>query len=209
MDPEKEKIINFVGQKFFKEGFYKISMDELARELQVSKKTIYKYFPSKEKLVEEIVDDLISCIKYEITSIINAKENVIWKFVSVLKMYNRHLIRATDKWQHDIQIHTPHIWQKIDKFRTETIYYGLNILLEQGKKEKLIEDFPNELIIAAFVSNIRAVMNTEFILKNKFSMQQAFGYTYEILMNGILTKLGLEKYHKMKEKTEIEASSKI
>jgi len=203
MDQEKEKIIKFSRQKFFKEGFYKTTMDELAREMQVSKKTIYKYFPSKEKLVEEIVDDLINEIDCSVTDIINTKENVVYKFVRCLNMYNRYLIQLSERWQHDIQVHTPVIWQKIDTFRTDKIYEGLNRVLEQGKKEKLVEDFPNELIITAFTSTVQSVMNKDFILKSKFSMQQAFAYAFEMLLNGILTKQGLEKYRKMKDNFEL------
>ena len=40
---EKDRILNFAITKFHAEGFYKTSMDEIARELQISKKTIYKY----------------------------------------------------------------------------------------------------------------------------------------------------------------------
>lgn len=203
MDPEKEKIIKHSQQKFFNEGFHKTTMDELAKELQVSKKTIYKYFPSKEKLVEEITDDIISVIDEDIKNIIEAKENVVWKFVRVLKMYNSRTMCFSNKWQHDVQVHTPHIWRKIDNFRTEKIFSGLSELLQQGKKEKLIQDFPNELIIASFVSTIRTVMNQDFIFRNNFSIQQAFYYTFEMLLRGILTKPGLEKYHKMKEEFEI------
>jgi AcrR family transcriptional regulator len=203
MDPEKEKIIKHSQQKFLLEGFHKTTMDELARELQVSKKTIYKYFPSKEKLVEEITDDIISSSDEDIKKIIEADENVVWKFVKVLKMYNNRAMQFSNKWQHDIQVHTPQIWRKIDNFRTEKIFSGLHKLLEQGKKEKLVLDFPNEIIVASFVNTIRTVMNQDFIFRNNFSIQQAFYYTFEMLMRGILTKAGLEKYHKMKEEFEI------
>ncbi len=178
-------------------------MDELAKELQVSKKTIYKYFPSKEKLVEEIADDLICCSDCDIKNIIDADENVVWKFVRVLRMYNHRAMQFSNKWQHDIQVHTPLIWEKLDNFRTEKIFSGLNKLLEQGKKEKLVSDFPNEIIIASFINTVRAVMNQDFIFKNNFSVQQAFYYTFEMLLRGILTKQGIEEYHKMKAEFEI------
>ncbi|MBK7254925.1 MAG: helix-turn-helix transcriptional regulator, partial [Ignavibacteria bacterium] len=48
---EKEKILNYSRNKFHREGFYKTSMDEISSELHISKKTIYKYFSSKEKLL--------------------------------------------------------------------------------------------------------------------------------------------------------------
>ena len=81
---------------------------------------------------------------------------------------------------------------------------GAKKLLEQGKREKLVENYPSEIMVSAFVSTIRAVMNPEFILANKFSMQQAFKYSYEMLLNGILTELGKQKYQETKKLFEKE-----
>lgn len=201
---EKEKIIKFAEDKFFSEGFYKITMDEIAQELQISKKTIYKFFPSKEKLVEEISDDVINSVCGNVEKIVDCGENVVIKFVKMLYMYNNNLVKFSDKWYRDLQLHTPHIWQKIDKMRTEKIYMGAKKLLEQGKREKLVENYPSEIMVSAFVSTIRAVMNPEFILVNKFSMQQAFKYSYEMLLNGILTELGKQKYQETKKLFERE-----
>ena len=206
---EREKIIKFAQQKFFREGFYKSTMDELAKELQISKKTIYKYFPSKEKLVEEISSDLTCSTDSEIAGIIEARENVVWKFVKILKMYSHRLVNFSDKWRHDLQVHSPYIFENLTKYRSEKIYSILNKLIEQGKKEKLIKNFPNEIIIACFNSTIQSVVNPEFILINKFSMYQAFVFTFEMLLSGILTQKGLEKFNKMKEEFEIEFQQNI
>jgi AcrR family transcriptional regulator len=205
---EKDKILKFAQNKFFSEGFYKISMDEIAQELQMSKKTIYKYFPSKEKLVEEISDCVIDSVCGNVEEIIDCSENVVIKFVKMLYMYNSNLIKFSDKWYRDLQLHTPHIWQKIDKMRMEKIYANAKKILEQGKKEKLVENYPSEIMVEAFASTIRAVMNPEFILMNKFSMQQAFKYSYEMLLNGILTDLGKLKYQETKKLFEKEIQSR-
>ena len=55
---EQDKIFSYAKSLFLKEGFYKITMDNLASGLKVSKKTIYKYFGSKELLVESIVESI-------------------------------------------------------------------------------------------------------------------------------------------------------
>jgi AcrR family transcriptional regulator len=201
---EKEKILKFTQNKFINEGFYKTTMDEIATELQMSKKTIYKYFPSKEKLVEEISEDFITCATTDLDDIIHSRDNVIVKFVKLLNMYSSRMMSHSDKWYRDLQLHMPHIWHKVDKFRTERILSITIILLEQGRKEKLIEPYPPEIIIASFISTIRAVVNPEFILMNKFSMQEAFKYTFEMLLNGILTEQGKEKYLKTKKLFETE-----
>jgi AcrR family transcriptional regulator len=196
---EREKILKYAQEKFSREGFYKISMDELAREMQVSKKTIYKHFLSKEKLVEAIVDDVISYINIEINNIIDSDESVVTKFVRILNTYIHRILPYSDRWVKDLQMHMPSINQKVDKFRTDKIYYGLNKLLRQGKKENLVENYPSEIIVASFVSTMRMITNPDFILQNRFSMEEAFRYIYEILLNGILTGQGKDNYIQTKK----------
>jgi AcrR family transcriptional regulator len=204
INPEKDKIIKFAQQKFFSKGFYKTTMDEISRELQMSKKTIYKYFPSKEILVEEITDEMLSGAVCEIDNIVDGDESVVIKFVKMLHRYMNNTARFSERWYRDLQLHTPHIWTKIDKVREEKIIRGARKLLEQGKREKLVEHYPSEIIVASFIATIRSVMNPDFILANRFSMHQAFKYTFDLLLNGILTRQGKELYVKAKEQFEKE-----
>jgi AcrR family transcriptional regulator len=208
-NPEKDKIIKFAQQKFFSEGFYKTTMDEISRELQMSKKTIYKYFLSKEKLVEEITDIMLNDANCEIEAIVDSDDSVVIKFVKMLNRYMTNVSKFSERWYRDLQVHTPHIWKKIETLREEKIVRGSKKLIEQGKREKLIEHYPAEIIIAAFISTIRTVMNPGFILANKFSMQQAFKYTFELLLNGILTPQGKELYEKTKLRFEKELGKQI
>lgn len=201
---EKDKIIKFAQQKFFSEGFYKTTMDEISRELQISKKTIYKFFPSKEKLVEEITDCMLEDTSCEIETITDSDENVVMKFVRILYQHLNTVSKFSSRWYKDLQLHTPHIWQKIEKLREEKIIRAARKLLDQGKREKLIEHYPSEIIVASFIATFREVMNPNFILANKFSMHQALKYTFELLLNGILTKQGKEEYIKTKENFEKE-----
>ncbi|MCK5457664.1 MAG: helix-turn-helix transcriptional regulator, partial [Melioribacteraceae bacterium] len=71
MTLEKHKILLFASEKFFRDGFRKVSMDELAKEMKISKKTIYRHFASKEEIVEATVDSLQTNLKRAIDQIIN------------------------------------------------------------------------------------------------------------------------------------------
>jgi AcrR family transcriptional regulator len=200
---EKVKILNFAENKFITEGFYKISMDEIAKELRMSKKTIYKHFPSKDILVSSVSDDIFSQMNSDISFVIDSSENVVNKFCRILSLYMSKLMHISDKWYRDLRLHAPELWDKIEKMRSEKIYSLLNKLLKQGKKEKLIEDYPNELILAAFVSTVKAVVNPEFISKNKYSLRRTFLFTFEMLLNGILTIQGRELYVKTKRSLKL------
>jgi AcrR family transcriptional regulator len=171
-------------------------MDELARDMRISKKTIYKYFPSKGHLIKEISTSVINCVLDELNSVVEGEGNTIYKFIRITNLYQKNIIKIDNKWYRDLQMHAPEIWNQIEELRTENILYFMKRLLKQGKKEKLIEDFPNEIIITVIISAVRDVINPDFIIRNKFSIDQAADHTFNLLLNAILTPNGKEIYHK-------------
>jgi len=195
---EKEKILNYSRNKFHREGFYKTSMDEISSELHISKKTIYKYFSSKEKLLEEICSGTSCDIGNRLDSIVDGKDNVVIKFVRILNFHSNFSRNISDKWLRDLSIHAPDIKKNIDEKKNERINKVVEKLLEQGKKEKLIEDYPSKLIIMVFNSSLTSALNSDFLINNNFSMHDAFRITYEMLLNGILTEKGKIQFYKTK-----------
>ena len=195
---DRDRILNFTTEKFHKEGFYKISMDEIARELHVSKKTIYKYFPSKEKLLEEICWETSKFIDKHINDIIHSKTDVVTKIVKLLNLHRNFIMDISDKWLTDLRIHAPEIKYRLDDTRNEKIIRFSSKLIEQGKREKLIKNYPTPIIVTIISSSFSDTINPDFILQNKFSLQDAFVYTFDIILSGILTKKGNEKYKKTK-----------
>lgn len=173
-------------------------MDEIAAELHVSKKTIYKYFPSKEKLLQEICSDTSREIMNRIESIIDGKEDVVVKFVKLLNMHGNFTLNISDKWLRDLSVHAPEIKKNVDEKKNDQVNKVFTKLLEQGKKEKLIENYPTPIILESFNSSLKSVLNHHFLINNKFSIHNAFKITYEMLLNGILTDAGKSKFKKAK-----------
>ncbi|MBI1933171.1 MAG: helix-turn-helix transcriptional regulator, partial [Ignavibacteriales bacterium] len=118
---EKEKIISFSKDKFLSEGFYKITMDEIANGLRMSKKTIYKYFISKDILVEAAVKLFQSIMQSKIDSIIKSDSNSIIKIKKLTNMFAEISLKVNSKMMNDLQTHRPDLWQDIEEFRTRNI----------------------------------------------------------------------------------------
>ena len=135
---EKEKILTVADKLFRENGLYKTSMDELAALLMISKKTIYKHFPSKENLVKEITKFWMTGSTERVDKIVHSKTDVVSKFVKLLEDYSCDLSKVSDKWVKDFQIHYPDIWKSVEKFREEKIFYYARKLFKQGMKEKYI-----------------------------------------------------------------------
>ena len=196
---EKLRILDFSDQYFRKKGLYKTSMDEIAGRMKISKKTIYKYFPSKNEFVKAAVSHMLQSSEVRVSKIINSRKSAVEKFVELLSEYSSEMCGACDLWVNDLQQHYPDVWKMIDEFRTEKVYEFAMKLLKQGRKEKIIANYPPEIILELYVSGIRAVVNPEFLLQNNFSMHKALETVYSIYLNAILTEEGKFFYDKIKK----------
>ncbi|MGB5929410.1 MAG: TetR/AcrR family transcriptional regulator, partial [Cyclobacteriaceae bacterium] len=73
----KDKIIHTAESLFLQYGIRSVTMDDIAKELGISKKTIYQYFSDKEEIVCNVTEDHLSKEKAEIKSIVYGSDNAI------------------------------------------------------------------------------------------------------------------------------------
>lgn len=198
MEDEKIKIIQFSLDKFLKEGFYKVTMDQIAADLKISKKTIYKYFPSKENLVQETVEFMKGYISASIIKIIDSNDNAVVKVVGLVKVISDLWMNVKEKMLVELERHHPKVWQGIDEFRTMMMNRNLTKLFEQGKEEGLIKNYPSEIIRTVFMGAVRAVVNPDFFVNSQLSLNNAVEMTFEIMLNGLLTEKGKEIFFESK-----------
>lgn len=193
----KEKIIEFCTTLFTTNGFYLITVDRIAKDLRISKKTLYNYFPTKDNLVEAVAFKMMDEVSSKIDSIINSDKDSLTKVIMLFEVMSGVVLKFSENWLRDLQIHTPKLWQKIDDFRTKRAFTALGSIIKQGQKEGIIINKPAELIIHIFVSTIRSVVHPDFLYRQKFGYDEAFVHSFEILFNGILTPKGRTKFTKI------------
>ncbi|MCX7877084.1 MAG: TetR/AcrR family transcriptional regulator [Ignavibacteria bacterium] len=199
---DKNKILNFSHDKFIKEGFYKTSIDEIASELKISKKTIYKYFPSKARLLDEVMDMRISNINKLLDEIVDSEDDTITKFLKLISCQKTFSLNCSPHWFRDIEVHAPHLKLKMDKLRSEKITRIMSKLLLQGKREKVVVNVPADILITALNGAIEAVTSSDFIYNSKYSFHDAMKITSEIFLSGIFTETGRRKYSNKKKLLE-------
>ena len=198
MDSDKLKILDFCKEYFLANGFYKTTMDEIAIRLRMSKKTIYKYFPAKEDLVRETVNEFLNFHRDRISEIINENSKAVTKLHKIFIYLGEIISSVNEKYINDVQTHMPDLWKDIDTFRTKMMTVNIGRIIEQGKKEGVFIDKTSAIITSVFISSVRGVINPEFIMNNKFSIKSALDETIEIIMNGITTTKGKKAFNKLK-----------
>ncbi|MBE2228525.1 MAG: TetR/AcrR family transcriptional regulator [Ignavibacteria bacterium] len=196
---EKEKILYFTHAKFITEGFYKTTMDEIARDLQMSKKTIYKHFDSKEELLENVCSMRMNLMEEFLDEVVESDEDAITKFLKIIHKQKSMSMNCSPTWFRDLEVHAPHLSWEFAKVRQDKVTKIMSKLLEQGKKEKVVEHVPVDIIITALNGAIEAVTHADFVLNSKYSFHEAMRITAEIFFNGFLTELGKEKFSNTKK----------
>ncbi|MEI7811226.1 MAG: TetR/AcrR family transcriptional regulator [Ignavibacteria bacterium] len=200
---DSEKILGLAKEKFMQAGFYRTSMDELARDLSMSKKTIYKYFESKEKLVEAIVTEIISGISQKMEQEILGEGNAVEKIIGMLLIIGTNVKQVGgERWLTDMKLHAPAVWKKVEEFRSKKLNANLKRIIKQGIEEGYFENLPIEIVLPVFISSVNGVVNPDFLIHNKFSFNQALEVTFSILINGILTDKGRKLLNKTKNRTD-------
>lgn len=194
---EKEKIIQYCTSRFLRDGFYLVTVDQIASELRISKKTIYKFFSTKDDLVEKVALKMMSEVNKKIETIVNSEDDSLTKIIKLFEVMSGVVVKFSEKWLKDLQIHTPELWKQIDDFRTKRAYTALGSIIKQGQIEGIIIEKPIELIIHIFVNTIRSVVHPEFLYHQKFNYKEAFVHSFEILFNGILTPKGKKIFDKI------------
>lgn len=143
MDKKKE-VISTARYLFTKYGFNKVSMDEIAKESKVTKKTIYTYFKSKNDLIKYFLDKEIKNIE-DIAKKID-KENLDFSN----KIYN--IIMATIDYKYKSELLkylTNDTFSKYEQMINESIQTELIKKIDQAKEKNLIKDCNSE--ITAFI----------------------------------------------------------
>ncbi|HMU43519.1 MAG TPA: TetR/AcrR family transcriptional regulator [Ignavibacteriaceae bacterium] len=187
---DQAKIIEQVEDKLFKEGFYKTTMDNVASELGMSKKTIYKFFPSKDDLVMAIAKHFMNGMKNKIVPALSSDKNAIEKLAELIGILAKASEKISPQRMDEIRKYFPNLWNEIDKFRTQMMFGNITKVIDQGKAEGLFIDYPTSIIMNVLVASVRNIVNPDFILNNNFSIIEAARYAFKIIIGGIVTDKG-------------------
>ena len=180
----RNRILEGFKEIAFSTGFYRATVGELSSRTGISKRTIYRYFRSKDEMVESIMDQILVSIGEKVDAEINSCENPVEKVVRLVQAVSQNLKIINPLILQDIQKYYPHIWNRIEKFRAEKARMIATMILTGSKQGYFRETIP-EIFITALQSGIRDVINPSFLLKNNLTLEQAVPALFTIFLYGI------------------------
>ena len=115
----KEKIINRAKEMFLKLGFKSITMDDIACDMCISKKTIYKYFSNKELLIEESTQLVHKEVRETIDTIVAKNFNAIEENFQIRRMFKEMFKYSETSPVYQLKRHYPEVYQKVVGYQIE------------------------------------------------------------------------------------------
>lgn len=133
----EELIISKARQLFFTYGLKSVSMDDLAKEAGVSKKTIYQYVSDKAELVTKVAKQFMDCHKAETVQSYNLATNAVEEVVLQAKVSLAQLAPIKYSFFHDMEKAFPDAWQMLLQHRREHLLGSITQNLKRGINEGL------------------------------------------------------------------------
>ncbi len=205
MENELNQILERVTALFMRYGIKSMTMDDVARELGISKKTLYTYVSNKEELVEKVLEHIHDSHNKNMECAGNVKNlNAIEVLMVVNDMVNKMIQEHNPSTEYDLKKYYPELYKKFLTRRNEHIFSSILLNIQQGKDEGLYRtEINNELIAKLYVNRINTMTEDDTFTIEELKSSNLFLQVMEFHIRGLASPKGIEVLEKelMKYKT--------
>jgi len=191
MDEKKLEILERASQVYMKYGIKSVTMDDLARELGISKKTIYKHFEDKNDLVSTIIElktemDKAVCMNYQ-----QYAENAVDDLVNLIRLVVEHFNNVNPTVFYDLKKYHAEAWEIMEKHKWSFVQSMIADNIRRGIEEGIYRENINpEIISKLYVSATDSIMDGGIFPWPEFKFQQVFSELIFFQLHGMVNEAG-------------------
>jgi AcrR family transcriptional regulator len=190
MEP-KDKILLGANGLFMKYGFKSITMDDIARELGVSKKTLYQFFEDKNDLVNQTMKVEIEGDQDKISIITQKNLNAIDEIFEITQLVSDRIKHMHPSILFDMQKYYPEAWDIIDKHRRDFIVKTIKQNLIHGQEQGLYRKEINSTIVARlFSSTVDVLSDIDFFTDPSITQAMVYNENLNYHLHSITNATG-------------------
>jgi AcrR family transcriptional regulator len=186
----RQRIVEAARAHFFSHGFRSVTMDDLAEELGVSKKTLYAHFPGKIQLLEAVLADKFAGVEAKLDEITRAHpHDFATALHELLTNTQRELDEIKPPFVRDMRQKAPHVFKVIERRRAALIERFFGKLFIEGQRTGMVRrDIPAKLMIEILLAMVQAIMNPPKMEELGMMPKEGFAGILKIVLEGALTR---------------------
>jgi AcrR family transcriptional regulator len=191
-DPNRERIVDAARVHFFCHGFRSVTMDDLAEELGISKKTLYAHFPGKFDLLEAVLADKFASVEAMLKELTRGDAH---DFPATLQKLlagtQRELDEIKPPFVRDMRQKAPDVFKLVERRRAALIQRYFGKFFIDGQRAGMVrKDVPAKLIIEILLALVQSIMNPAKLEELGMMPKEGFSGILKIILEGALTAKG-------------------
>ncbi|MCO4813590.1 MAG: helix-turn-helix transcriptional regulator [Flavobacteriales bacterium] len=191
MNEKALEILERATQVYMQYGVKSVTMDDLAKELSISKKTIYKYYSDKPELVKAIIELKVEMDQAVCINSAQQSNNAIEEMISISKFVIDTIGSINPTVFYDLQKFYPEAWKIIQTHKWTFVLNMITINIERGIKEGLYRENLNAKIIGKqYVVSNDMITNTKIFPWPEFKFEELFKEIMRFQLNGMVNSEG-------------------
>ena len=188
---QEEQILVESFNAMTRDGVRAFTVESLSQDLGMSKKTIYKYFPTKEDLVEKSVALFYYVIEKKLKKLIKNEPNPALQCVKVREFVMGHISMTSIEKLADLKMRFPAVWEKMEIFRLDRRDDFYIILSEAQSQGFVRKDVDIKIIATLYMNIINSTFQPEFFLSNNLAPSDAIQHFLKMVTGGLFTEDGI------------------
>src|SRR5215470_2015661 len=188
-NPAAQRIVSAARRYFLSHGFRSVTMDDLAAELGMSKKTLYASFASKTDLLQAVLLDKFRSIEIDLNGIMSSRSaDVLASLHQLLACVQRHAEEIQPPFVRDIRREAPEMFQLVQSRRRDVIQRYFGGIFDEGRRAGIFsKDISTRLMIEILLGATEAIMNPPKMGELHLSPKPRFLTIITVVLEGVLT----------------------
>jgi AcrR family transcriptional regulator len=193
------RILRQARADFFAHGYSSFTMDALAAELGMSKKTLYVHFAGKDEIVGALIDHLAAEIKAEADALLqNRQLNLAEKLRGFVAGMVERMATLHPRTVRDLQRFAPKLYAKVEEVRGTTLPYVFGRFVQQGQDAGLVRTtLPAGFAIEYFLQAMHGLMQPATLERLRMAPRDVIPTAIDLFFGGVLTDSGRKQYEKL------------
>jgi AcrR family transcriptional regulator len=198
-NPALTRIVRQAREHFFEHGYCQCTMDDLAAELGMSKKTLYVYFPSKAALMAAVIDDLGREIRASAEALFtNRQLNFAEKLRGFAEGMMERLTKTNPRLLRDLQRFAPDLHRQAAEMREKNIPYIFGRFIEEGQLAGMVRpDIDAPFAVQFFLQAMQGLAQPATMERLGLNPRDIAPRAIGLFFGGLLTPAGRQEHEKL------------